>query len=144
VAETLTKAAETAASAGIALLVETEEGFWADTGARSAALVERASNPSLGINWDPANAVIEGDVPFPDGYRAVRRHVRNVHFKDARRYPDGSWELLAEGDVDWRGQIAALKADGYLGPIAVEPHLAPSVASTRHALDRLRSLIDVA
>jgi sugar phosphate isomerase/epimerase len=144
VAETLAKAAETAASAGIALLVETEEGFWADTGARSAELVECAGNPSLGINWDPANALIEGDVPFPDGYRAVRRHVRNVHFKDARRYPDGSWELLAEGDVDWRGQIAALKADGYLGPIAVEPHLAPSVASTRHALDRLRSLIDVA
>ena len=38
-----------------------------------------------------ANALIEGDVPFPNGYAAVRRHVRNVHFKDARRYADGSW-----------------------------------------------------
>jgi sugar phosphate isomerase/epimerase len=144
VAEMLAQAAEIAANAGIALLVETEEGFWADTGARSAALVERVGHPSLGINWDPANALIEGDVPFPDGYGAVRRHVRNVHFKDARRYPDGSWELLAKGDVDWRGQIAALKADGYSGPVAIEPHLAPSVASTRHALDRLRSLIEAA
>ena len=97
----LSEAAEIAARAGIALLVETEEGFWADTGARSAALVERVGNPSLGINWDPANALIEGDVPFPEGYDAVRRHVRNVHFKDARRYPDGNWELLAEGDVEY-------------------------------------------
>jgi sugar phosphate isomerase/epimerase len=83
-------------------------------------------------------------VPFPDGYAAVRRHVRNVHFKDARRYADGSWELLAEGDVDWRGQIAALHADGYSGTIAVEPHLAPSVISTRAALGRLKSLIKAA
>jgi sugar phosphate isomerase/epimerase len=144
VVETLAQAAETAAAADLELLVETEEGFWADTGARSAALIERVGNPSLGINWDPANALIEGDVPFPDGYTAVRRHVRNVHFKDARRYPDGSWELLAEGDVDWSGQIGALKADGYCGPIAVEPHLAPSVASTRRALARLRALIEAA
>jgi sugar phosphate isomerase/epimerase len=142
VVETLARAAESAAAAGLELLVETEEGFWADTGARSAALVERVGNPSLGINWDPANALIEGDMPFPDGYAAVRRHVRNVHFKDARRYPDGSWELLAEGDVDWSGQIGALKADGYRGPIADEPHLAPSVASTRRALARLRALIE--
>jgi sugar phosphate isomerase/epimerase len=144
VVETLAQAAETAAGAGVELLVETEEGFWADTGARSAALIERVGNLSLGINWDPANALIEGDVPFPDGYAAVRRHVRNVHFKDARRYADGSWELLAEGDVDWRGQIAALHADSYPGVIAVEPHLAPSVASTRAALDRLNSLIKAA
>jgi sugar phosphate isomerase/epimerase len=113
VVEALAQAAQTAAGAGLELLVETEAGFWADTGARSAALIERVDNPSLGINWDPANALIEGDVPFPNGYAAVRRHVRNVHFKDARRYADGSWELLAEGDVDWRGQIAALHADGW-------------------------------
>jgi sugar phosphate isomerase/epimerase len=144
VAEALAQAAEIAAGAGLTLLVETEEGFWADTGARSAALIERVSHPSLAINWDPANALIEGDVPFPDGYAAVRGHVRNVHFKDARRYADGSWELLAEGDVDWRGQIAALKSDGYSGPVAVEPHLAPSVASTHRALERLRALIEAA
>jgi sugar phosphate isomerase/epimerase len=144
VVETLARAAETAAGAGVELLIETEEGFWADTGARSATLVERVGHPSLGINWDPANALIEGDVPFPDGYAAVRRHVRNVHFKDARRYPDGSWELLAEGDVDWRGQIAALAADFYSGMIAVEPHLSPSVASTRAALARLSALIEAA
>lgn len=80
-------------------------------------------------------------MPYPDGYTALKHLVRNVHFKDARRYPDGSWELLPEGDVDWQGQIQALAADGYTGAIAVEPHLWPSVASTRKALARLRDLI---
>ncbi len=144
VAEMLAEAAEAVGAAGLELLVETEEGFWADTGARSAALIERVASPALGINWDPANALIEGDVPYPKGYAALRHLVRNVHFKDARRYPDGSWELLADGDVEWAGQIAALAADGYDGAIAVEPHLSPSVASTRAALGRLRSLIEQA
>ncbi|MCB1990596.1 MAG: hypothetical protein R3D25_13460 [Geminicoccaceae bacterium] len=45
---------------------------------------------------------------------------------------------MADGEVDWAGQIVALKRDGY---IAVEPHLAPSVRSVRTALDRFRGLI---
>ena len=144
VVETLGAAAERCAEAGIDLLVETEEGHWADTGERSAAVVRSVSHPALGINWDPANALIDGDVPFPTGYGFVKPFVRNVHFKDARRYADGNWELLPEGDVDWHGQIAALLADSYSGAIAIEPHLSPSVASTRNALARLKGLIAAA
>lgn len=142
VVEALARATEAAKAAGLELLVETEEGFWADTGRRSAALLERVASPALGINWDPANALIDGDVPFPDGYGALRHLVRNVHFKDVVVHADRSWELVADGQVDWQGQIAALVADGYEGAIAVEPHLWPSVASTRNALVRLRSLIE--
>lgn len=144
VVETLSEAAEMIQKAGLEFLIETEEGHWADTGMRSAALVERIGNPSLGLNWDPANALIEGDIPYPDGYEAVKRFVRNVHLKDARRYLDGTWEILPEGDVDWQGQVKALLKDGYSGAIAVEPHLFPSVAQTRAALDRLRTLVGAA
>jgi len=144
VVEVLTEAAERCAAAGVDFLIETEEGHWADTGERSAALIRRIGHPVAGINWDPANALIDGDTPFPIGYDHVRPFVRNVHFKDARRFADGSWTLLADGDVDWAGQVAALAADGYAGAIAIEPHLTPSVASTRNALTRLRSLIDQA
>src|SRR5690606_36807192 len=66
VVETLARAAETVREAGLTLAIETEEGFWPDTGVRSAALVERIGDPGLGINWDPANALIEGERPFPD------------------------------------------------------------------------------
>lgn len=141
VVEGLAAAAERAGAAGVDFLIETEEGHWADTGARSAALLERIGNPAAGINWDPANALIDGDVPYPDGYASVRPHVRNIHFKDARRFADGSWTLLADGDVDWQGQVRALVSDGYRGPIAIEPHLSPAVASTRNALEKLRRLI---
>ena len=144
VVETLAAAAETAKARGLTLLVETEEGHWANSGALTAALLERADHPALAANWDPANALIEGDVPFPAGYEAVRPYVRNVHFKDVVRHPDGSWEIAAQGQVDWKGQIAALAADGYQGSIAIEPHLSPSVVSTRNALHRLRDLIDSA
>lgn len=141
VIDALASAAEKTRAAGLTLLIETEEGFWADTGARSAMLVERVGDPGLAINWDPANALIDGDLPYPTGYARLKHLIRNVHFKDARRYPDGSWELLADGDVDWAGQIAALAGDGYTGSIAIEPHLSPAIASTRNALARLRGLI---
>lgn len=144
VVETLALAAEQAASRGIGLLVETEEGHWANTGARSAELAGRIAHPGCAVNWDPANALIDGDTPFPDGYAAVRHLVRNVHFKDARRFADGSWTLTEDGDVDWSGQIAALVADNYSGAIALEPHLSPGLSSTRAALVRLKTLIDAA
>ena len=141
VVEALARAAEAARARGLTLLVETEEGHWANTGARTAELVHRTCAANLAVNWDPANALIEGDVPYPNGYDAVRSLVRNVHFKDVICHPDGRWEIAADGQVDWAGQISALLRDGYSGPIAIEPHLAPSVASTRAALARLRGLI---
>ena len=137
--EVLARAAELAQSAGVSLIIENEEGHWANTGAHSAALIAATGMP-LGLNWDPANALIDGDVPFPNGYNACRHLVRNVHFKDARVYPGGNWELLAHGDVDWSGQIQALKADGYRGYVAMEPHLWPSVASVSAALTHFNAL----
>jgi sugar phosphate isomerase/epimerase len=142
VVDAIARAAEMAAAAELDLLVETEEGHFANSGARTAELVERIGNPALGVNWDPANALVEGDTPFPDGYAAVRKHVRNVHFKDLEIFPDGRWRIVEQGGVDWAGQIAALADDGYTGTIAVEPHLSPGVASTRRALQRLQALIE--
>jgi sugar phosphate isomerase/epimerase len=71
----------------------------------------------------------------------VRRHIRNVHFKDAARGSDGRASFVAKGDVDWPGQIAALRCDRYDGFIAIEPHLQPRVAAVRAALERLRGLL---
>ena len=139
--EALRQAATRVHAAGLTLLIETEEGFWGDTGARTAALVEAVGTPGLAVNWDPANSFCEGDIPYPNGYDAVRRHIRNVHFKDAARDSDGRANFVAEGDVDWPGQITALRRDGYDGFIAIEPHLQPRVAAVRGALERLRGLL---
>ena len=137
----LRQAAARVHAAGLTLLIETEEGFWGDTGARTAALIEAVGSPGLAVNWDPANSFCEGDIPYPTGYEAVRRHIRNVHFKDAARDSEGRASFVAEGDVDWPGQIAALRRDGYDGCIAIESHLQPRVAAVRGALERLRGLL---
>lgn len=143
VIDAITHAAKTAAAAGVELLIENEEGHFADTGLRSANLIERIRAP-IGLNWDPANARIDGDTPFPDGYEAARSLIRNVHYKDVRCFADGGWEIAAEGEVDWNGQISALTRDGYSGAIAVEPHLSPPVKATRDALRRLQSFVSKA
>jgi sugar phosphate isomerase/epimerase len=137
-------AAERAGAAGIQLAIETEDGFWADTGERSAQIVRAINHPALGINWDPGNSYFAGDEPYPAGYAAVRGLVRHVHFKDARRDADGTPHYIADGQIDWAGQINALLADGHEGHISIETHLRPKLACAQAALERLRSLIDAA
>lgn len=137
----LRQAAERASVAGLQLVVENEDGFWADTGTHSAQIMRAIHHPALGINWDPANAFFAGDEPYPLGYEKVREWIRHVHFKDARRDSDGTLRYVAEGQVDWAGQIRALSADGYDGFVSVETHIRPKVAAARNSLGRLRMLI---
>lgn len=138
VLEVLSRAAAKAQAAGIQLAIENEAGFWADTGRRTAAIVKAINHPALGVNWDPGNAFFAGEEPYPDGYNPLRGWVRHVHFKDASR--DESWnpQVTGEGQIDWRGQIQALAADGYEGYVSIETHLRPKVAAARAALERVR------
>lgn len=138
----LREAAEMVGAAGMELLIEVEAGFWADTGARTAAIVEAVDHPALGINWDPGNAYEAGDRPFPDGYEAVRPYLRHIHFKDICRLEDGSYRYTIHGDIDWEAQIAALRADGYRGYISVETHMEPKVAAARQTVARLQQLLE--
>lgn len=140
----LYQAAEIAKAGSLQLAVETEVGFWADTGERTASIIRQINHPSLKINWDPGNSFLEGDVPYPDGYQHVRDLVGHVHFKDACRLADGRSELVAQGQIDWTGQIKALYTDGYNGYISIETHLRPKVAEAIFALNRLRNLIEAA
>ena len=139
--EFLSKAAQAAHAAGVQLVLENESGFWADTGARTAAIVREINHPGLAVNWDPANAFFAGDCPFPGGYQAVRTYVRHVHVKDARRRVDGTAEYVGEGEIDWPGQILALMKDGYNGYLSVETHLQPKVAEARASVQRLEQWI---
>jgi sugar phosphate isomerase/epimerase len=126
VMDSLGEAAEKAAKASVVLLLENGQGSWADTGAASRAIVEAVGSPALRLTWDPANVVHGGfaEDPVGEGYPLVRPYVGNVHVKDAVcRAGKGQWVMLGEGQVDWRRQIAALRADGYEGYLTLEPHL---------------------
>ena len=140
----LRQAAERARAAGLQLALENEDGFWADTGAHTAQVVSAVNDPSLGINWDPGNAFFAGDTPYPPGYNDVRRLVRHVHFKDARRDPGGSLQYVVDGQIDWAGQIQALAQDRYEGFISIETHVQPKVEAGMAALKRLRAMLEAA
>jgi sugar phosphate isomerase/epimerase len=143
VLEILYSAAGQAAEAGIQLAVEVEDEFWADTGQRTAAMMAAIRHPALGVNWDPGNAFMAGDTPYPDGYEAVRPWVKHIHFKDAEMDNSGRRRYTALGQIDWAGQIRALADDGYTGHISIETHLRPKVKIAQEALKRLRQLIEV-
>jgi sugar phosphate isomerase/epimerase len=138
---TFRQAAEQVADAGLELVIEVEAGFWIDTGQNAATIVQEVAHPALGINWDPGNALVAGDIPYPDGYEAVRQFVKHVHFKDVAFSPDGSYRYAVNGDIDWAGQINALVADNYGGYISVETHMEPKVRCARALTERLQRLL---
>ena len=107
-------------------------------------MMEAINHPALGVNWDPGNAFMAGDTPYPDGYGAVQPWVRHVHFKDAEVDSQGQHRYVQHGQIDWAGQIQALARDDYEGYISVETHLRPKVRVAREELALLRKLIEQA
>jgi sugar phosphate isomerase/epimerase len=137
--EILASTAQQAEQAGLQLVIEVENQFWADSGKNTAALIKAVNQPALGVNWDPGNSIMAGEIPYPNGYEAVREHVRHVHFKDVSH--DWGYCYAINGVIDWAGQLRALAADGYQGYISVEPHMQPKVASAKALASRLKELM---
>ena len=137
-----------AAPRGVTIGLENEHACNVATGAETAAVMAAVDHPALGIIWDPANALVAGDVPYPDGYRALpAARVVHVHAKDC--HVNGhtpTWGPLGEMGVDWVGQIAALTREGYDGWISLETHWSGPGGDKREASlicgRNLRQLID--
>ena len=126
VIDTLAAAAERAAGAGLRLLLENGGGSWADSGAASAEILQAVGSEALRLTWDTANVAFArlSEDPVREGYGFVRPFVANVHVKDVG-VADGKpcWAMIGTGGVDWPGQLRRLRADGYDGPVTLEPHL---------------------
>lgn len=146
-----------AQSEGITLLLENEHSCYIGTGAETGRIVERINSPALKVVWDPGNAFAAGEVPYPYGYEAVKSMIGHVHIKDGRieqteRGPQVRFCVIGEGEIDYRGQIAALRADGYNGFLSLETHYKPETGSgpdgkgtaedgSRQCLAALRALL---
>jgi len=116
--------AERAHQQGVIIGLENEHACNVATGAEAARMLSAVQHPALGLIWDPANASILGEEPFPDGYAALpTQRVIHVHAKDCM-VTGGSptWGPLGEMAIDWSGQIGALARDGYAGAISLETH----------------------
>jgi L-ribulose-5-phosphate 3-epimerase len=118
--------AEKAAAHNVIIGLENEHACNVGTAAESAKVLAAVNHANLKLVWDPANALVAGEDPFPGGYRVLPKgRVAHVHAKDC--HMDGHtpiWGPLGTRHVDWKGQIAALVADGYKGFLSLETHWA--------------------
>jgi sugar phosphate isomerase/epimerase len=120
---------------GVILGLENEHACFIGTGAEAARIAAALDSPHLKIVWDPGNAYFAGETPYPTGYDAVKPWVTHVHVKDGKRVETADqglrpqWCVIGEGEIDYVGQFAALKNDGYTGWISLETHYRPETGS---------------
>ena len=147
IAEGMADSVRFAEDNGIELVLENEHACYLGTGCEAARFLDRMNSPALGAVWDPGNAFFAGEKPFPNGYEAIRSHVRHVHVKDAVALASGDkkFVVVGDGEIDYAGQLAALKADGYEGWLSLETHYAPfagtSEQGSRLCFQALRKLL---
>lgn len=141
---------------GLKLILENEHACFIGTAGESVEILKRIDSPSFGLIWDPGNAAVlepAADV-FPAGYERIKAEVgmeriMHVHLKDPITTEQGvRFTEFGKGEIDYRGQLAALARDGYQGAVSMETHWrGPAMdreASTRRCLDALWRLIDEA
>lgn len=139
VAEALNAAAPRAAELGVTILLETHDAFC--KGEDVASVMARVSSPHVGAIWDVHHPFRMGE-SIETTWRVLGPRIRHVHFKDAIRREDGSWQLvlLGNGEVPCRATLELLHREGYHGYIAAEwekkwhPEIEePEVALPQHA-----------
>jgi sugar phosphate isomerase/epimerase len=116
--------ADQAATHNLMIGIENEHACNIGTGAEAGRLLGAIDHPNLKLVWDPANAVVCGERPFPEGYvKLPASRILHVHAKDCTM--DGhkpNWCRIGDGVVGWRAQMDALIRDGYGGWISLETH----------------------
>jgi len=148
VRERLAKAASLAAQHNITLLLENEQDCNVGTGKELGRILRDINSPNLRGMWDPSNAARLGEVPYPDGYRQVRGLFPHMHVKDVKKDPttgELQYVPVGQGMIDFRGQFAALRADGYEGTMSLETAYARpdgnKMESTRESLEGLLKVL---
>jgi L-ribulose-5-phosphate 3-epimerase len=124
VASALRDLADDAFERGIIIGLENEHACNVGTGAEAARMLAAVEHPALKLIWDPANASILGETPYPAGYAALPvDRIAHIHAKDCIMSGHKPvWGPLGEMSIDWTGQVAALVRDRYQGAISLETH----------------------
>ncbi len=120
----LRQLADKAAARNLIVGLENEHACNIATAQETARVLHAVEHPNLKVVWDPANAYVAGENPFPDGYSLLPAdRIVHVHAKDC--HLDGHkpvWGPLGTRNIDWKGQIAALLNDRYAGYLSLETH----------------------
>jgi len=122
--EQLQQTAEKLRKIKMILILENEFACNTATGAEGAKVLADVPSRAFMINWDPGNAALLGEKPYPDGYDLLPKdRIGHCHCKDAVKNGDKyEWAAMGKGLIDWAGQFAALKRDGYHHVVSLETH----------------------
>lgn len=111
---------------GKQLLIEADPSVNTTNHAAVAGFLKRLNSDVVGAIYDPGNDIYDlyREIPYPDGYEAVKPHIRHVHIKDAVRNERDEPECVCVGTgwVDYPGLLKALSRDGYEGWLSLETH----------------------
>ncbi len=86
------------------------------------------NSPRVKAIWDPLNSIADDQVrelPFPDGYEQIKKHMIHMHVKDGKRNPKGGDPILTcmgDGEIGYEEHFRALLRDGYEGYVSLETH----------------------
>ncbi len=110
---------------GVKPVIETHFGTIAPSPALALRLVEHFEPQHIGVNFDPANMIIEGHESWQLGLELLGAYLDYVHAKNIAWLREGErwrWQFasLKDGQVDWREIAAALHQVGYDGFISFE------------------------
>jgi sugar phosphate isomerase/epimerase len=124
VAEALTNLARIGEAEKIIIGLENEHACNVGTASEAAVALQDVQSDYLQLVWDPANCLVAGEKPFPEGYALLPpQRIIHVHAKDC--HMDGHtpiWGPLGTRHVPWKKQIRALRNDNYPGYISLETH----------------------
>jgi sugar phosphate isomerase/epimerase len=122
----LQAAAETAGKHNVLFVLENEYACNTATGREAAETLAGVPSKNLVLNWDPANAVMRGELDaFPNGFNAIPKdRIHHCHVKNAAKDAKGKmdWSPVDIGFIDWAAQFRALEAIGYSDAVNLETH----------------------
>ncbi len=110
----------------ILLVLENEFECNTATAREAAKTLAAVPSPHFAMNWDPANAVMRGELDaFPVGWALLPKdRIHHCHVKNAVQGADGkiAWSPVGTGLIDWPAQFRALKEIGYHDAVSLETH----------------------
>ncbi len=124
ISQALTDLARIGERENLIIGLENEHACNVGTATETARALEDVASLHLQIVWDPANCLVAGEAPFPEGYELLPAdRIVHVHAKDC--HMEGHtpiWGPIGTRHVPWKKQIRALKKDGYKGYLSLETH----------------------
>ena len=124
--EKLTEVAKKLRAANMILVLENEPSTYDTDAAATAKIIKEVNLPEIQALWDPGNDTYAytREIPYPDGYNALRPYIQHIHIKDSKRNENDKAISVRFGDgsVNYTEQFACLSNEGYVGWLVLEPH----------------------